>query len=403
MNGKNIRNNRFVKRISRTAAVLVASTLLLGVALGATVTVNDESSLTSALSAAVSGDTVIFQAGVASITLNTADVSVPAGVVLDLNSGVLQLGSGVLHVYGSIANGAINVVGGTLLKESGGSITASISVTGTGSVRGAQVLSLENLDTTSGETIYSIVYDGETGTDTSSYVQKAATATVYTEMAKTDYKNLKVVKTVTTNVGNVFRLGTKNTSTLSLAYTISYSGLTGASLSSLNPSSYTASDAATLLVNPTRDGYTFDGWTCVMLGITTPTTSMVIPEGTTGALTFVANWTEDATTTGKTGSGGTTSGTSSTTTDTTTTTEDAETQQAAAAAADSTSTSSRRVKTASSSTKVTFTSEVNTALPTIADVEGNSFPWGWLFGGAAGIAILIYIAALISRRIRERK
>ena len=83
-----------------------------------------------------------------------------------------------------------------------------------------------------------------------------------------------------------------------------------------------------------------------------------------------------------------------------TTTDDAATQQEAAAAADQTSTTTtKRVRVASSSTKVTFSSDVDTALPTLESVRGQSFPWGWVVGGFAGLGAAIYLAV----RLAERK
>ena len=95
------------------------------------------------------------------------------------------------------------------------------------------------------------------------------------------------------------------------------------------------------------------------------------------------------------------SGTAGTTTQDTAT-DDAAAQQKQAAAQDTASNSNRRVKTASSSTKVSFTSNANTVLPSIEPVEERSFPWGWLFGGAAGGGALIYLFALWQRKRNKR-
>lgn len=394
------------KRIPRVFAATLATVFLLSFALGSTsspTSVTDEATLRAALATAASGDTVIFDAGVASITLNGGVVSLPSGVTLNLNGGTLTLNGGtVLDASGIIANGTVNVANGTLLREGSSSITASVAVGSSGDVRGPQVLTLENLDTTSGESISYITYTGESGRDDSSYVTRAATATVYLQMTGSNSASYKVVETVVTDAGHVFRLGTRNTSTLSLEYLLSYAGLSGASLTALNPSSYTASDTAITLNNPTKDGYNFDGWTCITLGATTPTTSMVIPEGTSGDLTFVANWTELPQTGGMNSkSGGTASGTTDTAADSETT-DDAESQQEQAAAADSAATqSTRRTKVASSSTKVTFTSDVDAVVPTLENVRGESFPWGWVLGGLAALGGLAWLLAKAIERKRR--
>ena len=401
MNRKKIR----FKRIRRMAVALLASALLMSLCFAggsSPFTVADTSEFLAALSTASgesSAQLIYLTDSSTVVELSSGTYTIPSNVSVQLNGGTLRLSGATLYVSGTVSGGALDVTGGTLVR-SGGSITATISVSGSGTVRGARVLSLENLDPHSGESIVSLSYAGESGGDTTSFVTKAATATIYTKMTGSGFASFKGIESVTTDAGNVFRLGTKYTDTLSLAYTISYDGLTGASLSTLNPSSYTASDAAVLLVNPTRDGYVFDGWTCLALGVTKPTTSMVIPEGTTGALAFVANWSESPLLTKLNGMSGS-SGTAGTTTQDTAT-DDAAAQQEQAAAQDTASSSNRRVKTASSSTKVSFTSNTNTVLPSIEPVEERSFPWGWLFGGAAGGGALIYLFALWQRKRNKR-
>lgn len=74
-------------------------------------------------------------------------------------------------------------------------------------------------------------------------------------------------------------------------YTIRYSGMTDASVATANPTSYTVEDSFTLN-NPTKLDYTFDGWT--YSGHSTPNKSITISKGTTGDITFTANWTAKA-------------------------------------------------------------------------------------------------------------
>ena len=402
---KQIQQKRQIRQIRRTVTVLLVSMLLLILCFAggsSPFTVADTSEFLAALSTASgesSAQLIYLMDSSTVVELSGSTYTIPSNVSVQLNGGTLRLSGATLYVYGTVSGGALDVTGGTLVRD-GGSITATISVSGSGTVRGARVLSLENLDPLSGESIVSLSYAGESGGDTTSFVTKAATATIYTKMTGSGFASFKGIESVTTDAGNVFRLGTKYTDTLSLAYLITYDGLTSASLSTLNPSSYTASDAAVLLVNPTRDGYIFDGWTCLALGITKPTTSMVIPEGTTGALAFVANWSESPLLTKLNGMSGS-SGTAGTTTEDTAT-DDAAAQQEQATAQDTASGSNRRVKTASSSTKVTFTSNTETVMPSVEPVEERSFPWGWLFGGAAGGGVLIYLFALWQRKRNQR-
>ena len=345
---------------------------------------------------------ITWDSEVTSISLGTS-ASIPANVVLNLGltSGTLRLTGGTLGVSGTIAGGAVEVAGGTLIRSGGSSITSSVTVS-SGSVRGARVLSLENRPVSSSENIVSITYRGISDEDTSSFVTRAANGTIYPLMTGSGYNTFAEITSVTTDAGHVFRLGTRNTATLSLAYMIAYAGLDGAVLASANPVNYTASDSAITLSNPTKDGYIFTGWTCAQLGVTKPAASMTIAEGTTGALTFVANWMVSPT--GGMGGGGGSGGTNNSSQNT----SEGETTPAAAAtptpaATNAGSNSTRRVKTASSSTKVSFSSDVDVVEPTLESVKGKSFPWGWSLLGVGGAAAIGYGIALITRKHRESK
>ena len=401
------------KLLSRGVAALMIAALTLSFALGATppVEVSTAEELVAALNGAAgeSGSVLItYASGVSSITLNTS-VSVPSNAVLRISDAgdTLYITGGTLSVYGTINGGTIAVSGntvssGTLVRQSGSTITGTLTASGTGTIRGAYLLSLENLAAGSTESVVSITYDGESGADTSAFVTGAVSDVIYPEMTGNG-SAVKTIASVTTNAGNVFRLGTKNSDTLSLTYLIVYEGTTGATLSAANPANYTSSDTAITLNNPTKEGCTFDGWTCAELGITEPVQSAVIPEGMSGALTFIANWSEDPIATGGRtgGSGGSSSSSSSTATTDTAETDEAAPDETTEQEAETT-TSSVRVGKGSSSTKVTFTSNANAVLPTVETVQENSFPWGWTLLGAGGAAVLVYIAALINRKVRER-
>ena len=73
-------------------------------------------------------------------------------------------------------------------------------------------------------------------------------------------------------------------------YTITYNLNNGTLPSGTsNPDSYTIESANFTLVNPTRTGYTFAGWT--WSGQSTPQTTVTISRGSTGNRTYTANWT----------------------------------------------------------------------------------------------------------------
>ena len=71
-------------------------------------------------------------------------------------------------------------------------------------------------------------------------------------------------------------------------YTISYT-LNGGSFNiSENPNNYTSKTETFTLNNPIREGYTFIGWTGS--NGTTPQKNVTIEKGTTGNLSYTANW-----------------------------------------------------------------------------------------------------------------
>lgn len=71
------------------------------------------------------------------------------------------------------------------------------------------------------------------------------------------------------------------------SYSISYN-LNGGTLSN-KPTSYTIDSDTFTLPQPSRDGYTFDGWTGS--NGSTPQKSVTISNGSTGNLSYTANWT----------------------------------------------------------------------------------------------------------------
>ena len=70
-------------------------------------------------------------------------------------------------------------------------------------------------------------------------------------------------------------------------YDISYD-LKGGSVDTPNPTVYTVESEDITLINPTRTGYIFLGWTGT--GISEPATSVTLPSGSVGAREYSANW-----------------------------------------------------------------------------------------------------------------
>ncbi len=76
-------------------------------------------------------------------------------------------------------------------------------------------------------------------------------------------------------------------------YTINYN-LDGGIVSGTNPTSYTIEDNTITLINPTKAGYTFSGWTGT--GLSSNTMTVTIPHGSTGNRSYVAHWTANTAT-----------------------------------------------------------------------------------------------------------
>ena len=98
------------------------------------------------------------------------------------------------------------------------------------------------------------------------------------------YMDEQEVKNLTAVQGDVVTLTAQWTPT---QYRISYE-LNGGTNANANPAVYTIEDNDVTLVAPTREGYTFSGWTWE--GQTEPTVTAVISKGSTGNKSFTANW-----------------------------------------------------------------------------------------------------------------
>ena len=72
-----------------------------------------------------------------------------------------------------------------------------------------------------------------------------------------------------------------------ITYNLTYN-LAGGAVATENPTTYTIESAAITLNNPTRTGYTFEGWTGTDL--TEPTKTVTIPAGSIGNRSYVATW-----------------------------------------------------------------------------------------------------------------
>ena len=71
------------------------------------------------------------------------------------------------------------------------------------------------------------------------------------------------------------------------SYTITYD-LAGGTVSGSNPGTYTIESDSITLINPTKGGYIFTGWTGT--GLDSPAMSVTIPAGSTGDRSYTATW-----------------------------------------------------------------------------------------------------------------
>ena len=111
------------------------------------------------------------------------------------------------------------------------------------------------------------------------------TALTDNEVAVSPLPALGVEQTRTNASGEEFV--TLNATFSAINYTLGYE-LAGGSVASDNPTTYTIESTAITLNNPTREGYTFTGWTGT--GLAEPTTSVTIAAGSTGNRSYTATW-----------------------------------------------------------------------------------------------------------------
>jgi len=99
------------------------------------------------------------------------------------------------------------------------------------------------------------------------------------------YDDQQSVRNLSTTKGANVELFAKWTA---IEYNITYD-LAGGTVATGNPATYNVESATITLNNPTKDGYTFAGWTGTGLGAATET--VTIAQGSTGARSYTATWT----------------------------------------------------------------------------------------------------------------
>ena len=180
----------------------------------------------------------------------------------DLGTGDLSSGL-TLYAQWEIAEQAVNVTAGT--GVSGVYLSTNQNAT-SGSASGTKF--------DSGSTVYAFATLAKGYKAKSGWVKVSGTAD--TEGAKYRVSS-QTVGTSTVNFGTI--------SADLITYTITYNGLSGASVSG-NPSSYNVTSAAFTLNNPTKTGYTFVGWSGT--GISGTSKSVTVASGSIGNRTYTA-------------------------------------------------------------------------------------------------------------------
>ncbi len=145
-------------------------------------------------------------------------------------------------------------------------------------------LTLGNGITASGETVVH-------GTDT--YGVAGTTVTLsYSGQVPEGYHPVVYTVNGTPIEGNSFTMPAEDVSVSASVTPITYNitfDLGGGSVATANPTSYNVESAAITLVNPTREGYTFAGWTGT--GLDAATETVTIPTGSIGERSYTATWT----------------------------------------------------------------------------------------------------------------
>ena len=122
----------------------------------------------------------------------------------------------------------------------------------------------------------------DTGYELSELAVKQGTA----ELELVETENANEFTFQMPSIGDVTAEATFAPIEYTITYDYSLNGVTAA-----NPASYTVNSADITLVNPSRAGYVFTGWTGS--NGATPQKTVTIPHGSTGDKTFTANWMED--------------------------------------------------------------------------------------------------------------
>ena len=184
--------------------------------------------------------------------------------------------NGNVSFKGAVASSGENGTGGTTGGSTGGSGDTTYSITYSG---------LENASlTTANPMSYNV------NTDTFTLNNPTKSGYTFTGWTGTDLN--QATTTVTISNGS-----TGNRSYVAnweiQSYSIAYSGLENASLTTENPTTYNVNTDSFTLNNPTKSGYTFTGWTGT--GLSQATTSVTIAVGSTGNKNYEANWTLNGT------------------------------------------------------------------------------------------------------------
>lgn len=146
---------------------------------------------------------------------------------------------------------------------------------------------------------YTVSYDANGGSGAPTAQKKAQDVTLKLSSTKPTRNGYTFSKwnTVKGGTGTNYDAGANYTANASATlfaqwtavnYTISYT-LNGGAVATANPTSYTIETNTITLNNPTKDGYTFKGWTGS--NGNTPQTTVQITKGSTENKTYTANWT----------------------------------------------------------------------------------------------------------------
>ena len=215
----------------------------------------------------------------------------------DMNGGSLSSSHGSAYgASGTLLTNTANNPATSFLRGFYGSKVGSSNTT---TYATATTDGLHNYNSTSG---INVVRTGYTGKTNAQWNTKAdGTGTSYNH-STTSYTAVSMASACGVDLSTGDKTITLYVNWTPVNYTVTYN-LDGGTNAAGNPNTYNIETNTITLVDPSKTGYTFTGWTTN--GVTTPTKNLQIIKGSTGNKTYTAHWTANTYTISFNANGGT--------------------------------------------------------------------------------------------------